>query len=53
MENSKHSNHENKIIETKHLNNMGKTRFLKIKNSLLELEKDFTELIDRELNIQK
>ena len=28
---------------------MGKTRFLKISNSLLELEKDFTELSDREL----
>ena len=28
---------------------MRKTRFLKVKNSLLELEKDFIELKDREL----
>ena len=49
MENSKHSNYKNKNIETKYLNDMQKTRFLKVKNSLLELEKDFTELKGREL----
>ena len=47
MENSKHSNHKNENIETKYLNNMNKTRFLKVKNTLLEL--NFTELKDKEL----
>ena len=32
-----------------YLNNMQKNQVLKVKNSLLELEKDFTELEDREL----
>ena len=34
MENSKHSNYKNENIETKYLNNMRKTRFLKVKNNL-------------------
>ena len=41
------SNNEN--IERKYLNNMRKNQFLKVKNGLLELEKDFIELKDREL----
>ena len=43
MENSNYKMENN---QTKYLNN---TRFLKVKNSLLELEKDFIELKDREL----
>ena len=49
MKNSKHSNYNNENIETKYVNNIRKTRFLKVKNSLLELKKDFIELKDREL----
>ena len=49
MENSKHSNYKNKNTETKYLNNMHRTRFLKVKKSLSELKKDFVELRDREL----
>ena len=41
------SNNEN--IERKYLNNMRKNQFLKVKNGLLELEKDFIELKDKEL----
>ena len=50
MENSIYKN-EN--IETKYLNNMPKTRFLKVKNSLSELEKDFIELKNRELKYKE
>ena len=46
MENS---NYENKNIETIYLNNMGKNQYLKVKNSLLELEKFFRELKDKKL----
>ena len=35
------SNHKSKNIETKYLNNMRKNQFSKVKNSLLELEKNF------------
>ena len=41
------SNNEN--IERKYLNNMRKNQFLKVKNGLLELEKNFIELKDKEL----
>ena len=34
-------------IETKYLNKMRESKFLKVKNSLLELEKDFIELKER------
>ena len=44
MENSKHSNYKNENTETKYLNNMRKTRFLKVKNSFLQLQNIFTEL---------
>ena len=42
-------NYKNENIETKYLNNMQKNRFLKVKNSILELEKYFITLKDREL----
>ena len=42
-------NYKNENSETKYLNNMRKDQFLKVKNSLLELEKDFIELKDRKL----
>ena len=42
-------NYNNKNIERKYLNNMRKNQFLKVENSLSELEKYFTELEDREL----
>ena len=40
-------NYKNENIERKYLNNMRKSQFLKVNNSLLELEKDFIELRDR------
>ena len=49
IENSKHSDYKTENTVTKYLNNMRKTSFLKIKNSLLELEKYFIELKDKEL----
>ena len=42
-------NYKNENVERIYLNNLQKNQFLKVKNSLLELEKDFTELKDREL----
>ena len=46
MENS---NYKNENIEKKYLNNTRKNKFLKVNNSLLELEKDFIELKEREV----
>ena len=50
--------YKNENIERKYLNNMQKNQFLKVNNSLLELEKDFielkdTELKDREVEIER
>ena len=42
-------NYKNKNPERKYLKNMWKNQFLKVKNSVLALEKDFIELTDREL----
>ena len=42
-------NHRNENTEGKYLKNMGKNQFVNVKNSLLELGKDFIELKDREL----
>ena len=42
---------KNENIERKHLNIMQKNQFLKVKISLLELEKDFIDLKDREIII--
>ena len=41
-------NYKNKNIERKYLNRMKENKFLKIKHSLLELEKDFIEWKDTE-----
>ena len=43
------SNYKNENIERKYLKNMWKNQFLKVNNSLLELEKDFIELKEREV----
>ena len=45
----KNPNYKNKNISTKYLNNMQRYRFLKVKNSLLELKKYFIELKGGEL----
>ena len=42
-------NYKIKNIDGKYLNNMHKNQFLKVKNSLLELEKGFIDLQNREL----
>ena len=42
-------NYKNENIERKFLKIIRKNQFLKVKNSLLELEKDFVELKDIEL----
>ena len=42
-------NYDHENIERKYLKNMQKNQYLKVKNSLLELEKRFTELKYREL----
>ena len=42
-------NYKNKNIERNFLKVVPKNQFLKVKNDLLELEKDFIELKDREL----
>ena len=41
--------YENENIERKYLKNMRKNQFAKVRNSLLELEKEFIEFKDREL----
>ena len=41
--------YENENIARKYLSNMRRNQFLKVNNSLVELEKDFIELKDREL----
>ena len=46
-------NYKNENTERKYLKNMRKKQFLKIKNSLLELEKDFIELKDAEVKIKR
>ena len=45
----KNPNYEDENIERKKLNKMQENQFLKFKRSLLELEKDFIQLKDREL----
>ena len=46
-------NYKNENIERKYLKNMRKNQFLKVKNSLLELELKDRELKDRELKIKR
>ena len=43
------TNYKNKYVGKKFLKIMQKNQFLKVKNSVLELEKDFIELKDVEL----
>ena len=45
--------YKNENIERKYLKNMQKNQFIKVKNSLLELEKNFVEFNDRELKDRK
>ena len=45
--------YKNENIERKYLNNTQKNQFVKVKNSLLELEKDFIEFKDRESKDRK
>ena len=42
-------NYKSENVKRKYLGNMENNQFLKVKNSLLELEKDFIESKDREL----
>ena len=42
-----------KVLRENYLKNMPNNQFLKVKNSLLELEKDFTELKNREEKIKR
>lgn len=48
MDHLRHLNYKNENTETKYLNDDRKNRTLKVKNSLLELEKAFKELRERE-----
>lgn len=57
MENVKQPNDKNENIKTKYINKAQRSSFLKLKNSLLDLENDFIvlkdgELKDRELKIK-
>ena len=45
----KDPNYKNKNIEIEHLSNLVKKQFLKVRNSLLESEKYFTELKEKDL----
>ena len=47
MENLSYKNEDRK-----YMNNMQNNQFLKIRNSLFELERDFIELKDREVKIK-
>ena len=47
MNHLKHQNYKSEHTEVKYVNNIQELRILKVKNSLLELEKDFKELIKR------
>ena len=46
-------NYKNENIGGKYFKNMRKNQFLKVKNSLIELEKDFVELKNREVKIKR
>ena len=49
----KNVNYKNENIERKYLKDMRKNQFLKVKNSILELEKDFIELKVGEVKIKR
>ena len=46
-------NYKNEDIERKFLKNMRKNQFLKVTNSLLDLEKGFIEWKDREVKFKR
>ena len=46
MNRLRHQNYKNENTETKYLNNIRNNVILNVKNSLLQLEKDFKELRD-------
>ena len=46
-------NYENENIERKYFKNMQKSKFLKLKNILLELEKKIVELKRREVKVKR
>ena len=48
-----HQDYKNESIEKRYLDNMQNNQFLKLKNSLLELEKCFTEWTNTELKDSK
>ena len=48
-----HQDFKNENIEKKYIENMQNNQFLRVKNSLLELEKDFMEMKDIELKDRK
>ena len=50
MENS---NYKSENIETNYFDNMEENQFLRVKNSLSELEKDFIEMKDRQLKAKE
>ena len=41
--------YKNKNVDRRYLNNLQNNQFLKVKNTVLELEKGFMELDDRKL----
>ena len=54
MNRLRYQNYKNENTETRHLNNIQKkNRILKVKNSLLGLEKDLKKLRDREIKIRR
>ena len=53
MDHFKHQNYKSKYIEMKYLNNKRIQKIVKVNNSLLELEKVFKKLKDKEIKIRK
>ena len=49
----KNQDYQNENIERKYLENIWNNQFLQVKNSLLELGKDFMELKDRKEKIKE
>ena len=49
----KNEDYQNENIERKYLENIWNNQFLQVKNSLLELGKDFMELKDRKEKIKE
>ena len=49
MDHFRHRNYKDEHPEMEYLNNLRKNKILKVRNSLLQLEKKFKELKEREL----